>query len=60
MKELIPYIFEHPQYGKLRVVVEEDRIYFDLFDVKKIFVKTAQQLFEEAQQKEESVWITII
>ena len=46
MKELIPYIFEHPQYGKLRVVVEEDRIYFDLFDVKKIFVKTAQQLFE--------------
>ena len=31
MKELIPYIFEHPQYGKLRVVVEEDRIYFDLF-----------------------------
>ena len=46
MKELIPYIFEHPQYGKLRVVVEEDRIYYDLFDVKKIFVKTAQQLFE--------------
>ena len=38
MKELIPYIFEHPQYGKLRVVVEEDRIYFDLFDVKNIFV----------------------
>jgi type IV secretory pathway TrbF-like protein len=28
MKELIPYIFEHPQYGKLRVVVEEDRIYY--------------------------------
>lgn len=46
MEELIPYIFEHPQYGKLRVVVEEDRIYYDLFDVKKIFVKTAQQLFE--------------
>ena len=46
MKELIPYIFEHPQYGKLRVVVEEDRIYYDLFDVKRIFVKTAQQLFE--------------
>ena len=36
MKELIPYIFEHPQYGKLRVVVEEGRIYYDLFDVKKI------------------------
>ena len=46
MKELIPYIFEHPQYGKLRVVVEEDRIYYDLFDVKRIFVKGAQQLFE--------------
>lgn len=46
MEGLIPYIFEHPQYGKLRVVVEEDRIYYDLFDVKKIFVKTAQQLFE--------------
>ena len=46
MEELIPYIFEHPQYGKLRVVVEEDKIYYDLFDVKKIFVKTAQQLFE--------------
>ena len=46
MKELIPYIFEHPQYGKLRVVVEEDRIYYDLFDVKKIFVKTAQQLYQ--------------
>lgn len=46
MKELIPYIFEHPQYGKLRVVVEEDKIYYDLFDVKKIFVKTALQLFE--------------
>lgn len=38
--------FEHPQYGKLRVVVEEDRIYYDLFDVKKIFVKTAQQLYQ--------------
>lgn len=39
MKELIPYIFEHPQYGMLRVVVEEDRIYYDLFDVKTIFLK---------------------
>ena len=46
MEELIPYIFEHPQYGKLRVVVEEGRVYYDLFDVKEIFVKTAQQLFE--------------
>lgn len=46
MKELIPYIFEHPQYGKLRVVVEEDRIYFDLFDVKTIFLKGAQQLYQ--------------
>ena len=46
MKELIPYIFEHPQYGKLRVVVEENRIYYGLFDVKKIFVKTAQQLYQ--------------
>lgn len=52
MKELIPYIFEHPQYGKLRVVVEEDRIYFDLFDVKKIFVKTAQQLYETIADSE--------
>ena len=46
MKELIPYIFEHPQYGKLRVVVEEDRIYYDLFDVKTIFLKGAQQLYQ--------------
>lgn len=46
MKELIPYIFEHPQYGKLRVVVEEDRIYFDLFDVKEIFLKKPLQLYQ--------------
>lgn len=52
MKELIPYIFEHPQYGKLRVVVEEGRIYYDLFDVKKIFVKTAQQLYKTIADSE--------
>lgn len=52
MKELIPYIFEHPQYGTLRVVVEEGRIYYDLFDVKKIFVKTAQQLYKTIADSE--------
>lgn len=52
MEELIPYIFEHPQYGKLRVVMEEGRIYYDLFDVKKIFVKTAQQLYETIADSE--------
>ena len=46
MKELIPYIFEHPQYGKLRVVVEEGRIYYDLFDVKEIFLKKPLQLYQ--------------
>lgn len=46
MKELIPYIFEHPQYGTLRVVVEEDRIYYDLFDVKEIFLKKPLQLYQ--------------
>lgn len=46
MKELIPYIFEHPQYGTLRVVVEEGRIYYDLFDVKEIFLKKPLQLYQ--------------
>lgn len=46
MVELIPYIFEHPQYGTLRVVVEEGRIYYDLFDVKEIFLKKPLQLYQ--------------
>ena len=35
MKAMKPFYFAHPQYGKLRVVVIDGKIYYCLMDVKK-------------------------
>ena len=37
MKAMKPFYFTHPQYGKLRVVVMDGKIYYCLMDVKNIF-----------------------
>ena len=46
MKAMKPFYFAHPQYGKLRVVVIDGIIYYCLMDVKNIFKKSVQKLYE--------------
>lgn len=47
MKAMKPFYFTHPQYGKLRVVVIDGKIYYCLMDVKNIFKKSVQKLYEQ-------------
>ena len=52
MKAMKPFYFAHPQYGKLRVVVIDGKIYYCLMDVKNIFRKSAQKLYETIADSE--------
>lgn len=47
-----PFYFAHPQYGKLRVVVIGGKIYYCLMDVKNIFKKSVQKLYETIADSE--------
>ena len=52
MKAMKPFYFAHPQYGKLRVVVIGGKIYYCLMDVKNIFKKSVQKLYETIADSE--------
>ena len=52
MKTMKPFYFTHPQYGKLRVVVIDGKIYYCLMDVKNIFKKSVQKLYETIADSE--------
>ena len=52
MKVMKPFYFAHPQYGKLRVVVMDGKIYYCLMDVKNIFKKSVQKLYETIADSE--------
>ena len=52
MKVMKPFYFSHPQYGKLRVVVIDGKIYYCLMDVKNIFKKSVQELYETIADSE--------
>ena len=52
MKAMKPFYFTHPQYGKLRVVVIDGKIYYCLMDVKNIFKKSVQKLYETIADSE--------
>lgn len=52
MKAMKPFYFTHPQYGKLRVVVMDGKIYYCLMDVKNIFKKSVQKLYETIADSE--------
>ena len=52
MKAMKPFYFVHPQYGKLRVVVIDGKIYYCLMDVKNIFKKSVQKLYETIADSE--------
>ena len=52
MKAMKPFYFSHPQYGKLRVVVIDGKIYYCLMDVKNIFKKSVQKLYETIADSE--------
>lgn len=52
MKAMKPFYFAHPQYGKLRVVVIDGKIYYCLMDVKNIFKKSVQKLYETIADSE--------
>ncbi len=47
-----PFYFTHPKYGKLRVVVIGGKIYYCLMDVKNIFKKSVQKLYETIADSE--------
>lgn len=40
------YFFEHPQYGRMRVIVVGDKIFFNMSDLQRVFNKTPMELFE--------------
>ena len=46
MKEMKPYYFEHPQYGKMRVMMVGGKIFFNMSDLQRVFDKTPKELFE--------------
>ena len=52
MKSNETFYFTHPQYGKLRVVVIGGKIYYCLMDVKNIFKKSVQKLYETIADSE--------
>ena len=52
MKAMKPFYFAHPQYGKLRVVMIGGKIYYCLMDVKNIFKKSVQKLYETIADSE--------
>ena len=52
MKAMKPFYFTHPQYGKLRVVMIGGKIYYCLMDVKNIFKKSVQKLYETIADSE--------
>ena len=41
-----PYYFEHPQYGKMRVMMVGGKIFFNMSDLQRVFDKTPKELFE--------------
>ena len=51
MKAMKPFYFVHPQYGKLRVVVIDGKIYYCLMDVKNIFKKSEHRDDEEYENQ---------
>ena len=41
-----PYYFEHPQYGKMRVMMVGGKIFFNMSDLQRVSDKTPKELFE--------------
>ena len=46
MNVIKPYYFEHPQYGKMRVMMLGDKIFFNMSDLQRVFDKTPEELYQ--------------
>ena len=46
MNEIKPYYFEHPQYGKMRVLKAGGKLFFNMSDLQRVFGKTPENLYQ--------------
>ena len=46
MNVIKPYYFEHPQYGKMRVLTAGGKIFFNMSDLQRVFDKTPEELYQ--------------
>ena len=55
MEEIKPYYFEHPQYGKMRVLKAGGKLFFNLSDLQRVFGKTPENLYQIVADSEGEV-----
>lgn len=46
MNVIKPYYFEHPQYGKMRVLTAGGKTFFCMSDLQRVFDKTPEDLYQ--------------
>ena len=46
MNVIKPYYFEHPQYGKMRVLTAGGKLFFNMSDLQRVFDKTPEELYQ--------------
>ena len=50
-----PYYFEHPQYGKMRVLEAGGKLFFNMSDLQRVFGKTPENLYQIVADSEGEV-----
>ena len=55
MNVIKPYYFEHPQYGKMRVLTAGGKTFFCMSDLQRVFDKTPEDLYQIVADSEGEV-----
>lgn len=55
MNVIKPYYFEHPQYGKMRVLTAGGKLFFNMSDLQRVFDKTPEDLYQIVADSEGEV-----
>ena len=55
MNVIKPYYFEHPQYGKMRVLTVGGKTFFCMSDLQRVFDKTPEDLYQIVADSEGEV-----
>ena len=55
MNVIKPYYFEHPQYGKMRVLTVGGKTFFCMSDLQRVFDKTPEELYQIVADSEGEV-----
>ena len=55
MNVIKPYYFEHPQYGKMRVLTAGGKLFFYMSDLQRVFDKTPKDLYQIVADSEGEV-----